>query len=60
MLVGDDPMRVTLANYTEDGFAVEVGGARTGACLDVLGEAAGGDVVLSAEWAGHIVSAMNI
>lgn len=52
LFIGNDSMWVALENHTENGFAVEVGCARAGARLDVMGEAAGGGVVAFAEGAG--------
>jgi hypothetical protein len=59
LLIGDDAMWVTLTNHAEDGFAVKIGGARAGTCLEVVGEAAGGGVVDLAEGAGEVGAAVD-
>lgn len=45
LLVRDDPLRVSLVNYAENGFSVQYVGVRTGALFKVVDKAAGRCVV---------------
>ena len=60
LFVDNDAMGVALSNGTEDGFAVKVRRARTGSCLEMMGDAACSGVLGLAEGTGNVVTAVGL